>query len=325
MTRVLVLGGTAWLGARIAAGWAASGAEVFCLARGESGAAPEGCTLVRADRHDPSSYDGLVGEWDEVVELSYEPEFVGPALAALAPRAAHWTLVSTVSVYAGIDRPGADESAALVRPRDLTQYPDAKVAAEVTTAEHVGDRLLLARPGLIVGPGDTSDRFGYWTARLSRGGAALAPVTAGRHVQVIDVDDLAGWLVAAGARGLVGTVNAVGPSITMDEFFAEAMVVSGHADGLVMADDDELRSQGVNHWAGPRSLPLWVPRDLNVINQLSRQAFVEAGGMTRPLQATLQRTLADELARGIDRERRSGLTAAEEAAASAAILEARAG
>ncbi len=130
MRRVLVLGGTGWLGREVARAAVAAGAEVVCLARGESGSVPEGARLVRADRRLPGAFDQLTGEWDEVIEFAYDPELVAPALDSVAERASHWTLVSTVSVYAGNDEPGVDESAALVEPRDLTQYPDAKVAAE---------------------------------------------------------------------------------------------------------------------------------------------------------------------------------------------------
>ena len=171
MTRVLVLGGTAWLGARVARAWHEQGAEVVCLARGSAGSAPPGVRLVRADRTQPSAYDEVTGPWDEVIELSYAPELVTGALRALSHDAAHWTLVSSVSVYARNDEPDADESADLVDPRDLSQYANAKVAAERATVDAIGDRLFIARPGLILGPGDPSDRFGYWLL----GGRRVAP------------------------------------------------------------------------------------------------------------------------------------------------------
>ncbi len=100
------------------------------------------------------------GEWDEVIELSHELDLVEPALDALADAAAHWTLVSTVSVYARNDEPGADETADVVEPTDLSKYADAKVAAERSSAARLGSRLLIGRPGLIVGPGDPSDGSG---------------------------------------------------------------------------------------------------------------------------------------------------------------------
>ena len=152
MRRVLVLGGTGWLGHEVARAARDSGAEVTCLARGDSGDVPDGTQLVRADRRLQGAYDRVMGEWDDVVELSSEPQLVQSALDALAPHASHWTLVSTVSVYADNSTPGADESAEVVEPRDLTSYADAKVSAERVSRARLQDRLLTARPGLIVGP-----------------------------------------------------------------------------------------------------------------------------------------------------------------------------
>ena len=316
--RVLILGGTGWLGRRVAAVAVASGAEVVCLARGTSGKVPEGARLIAADRREPGAYAEATGDWDEVVEVAYEAELVEPGLVALAPRAAHWTLVSTVSVYASDDEPNADESAALVEPTDPAGYADAKVIAERMSADHLGDRLLIARPGLIVGPGDGSDRFGYWPARLARGGRVIVPMAAGRHAQVIDVDDLAAWIELAGRKRALGAVNAVGDSHAMADFFSEAVEVTDFSGELVALDDDTLVAEDVHYWAGPRSLPLWLPVEAKGFAQRSNAAYRASGGALRPLGETLARSLADERERGIDRPRRSGLAAEDEAA----ILEA---
>lgn len=315
MRRVLVLGGTAWLGREIARVAVAGGAEVVCLARGESGPVPDGARLIRADRTRPGAYDGLDGDWDEVVELAYDPILVGSALAALGDRARHWTLVSSVSVYRDTDRPGADETAEVVEPLDPADYAQAKVAAERATAARLGDRLLTVRPGLIVGPGDPTDRFGYWPARLHRGGRVLTPATGGRHVQVIDVGDLADWIVAAGTAGRTGTIDAVGARHNFAEFLAEAQAVTGFTGELVPASDDRLIAAGVRFWAGPRSLPLWLPAEDGGLVQRSNARYLAAGGRIRPLRETIERVRADEVARGVDRVRRSGLGADEEAEA----------
>ena len=312
MRRVLVLGGTGWLGREVAREAVEQGAEVVCLARGESGPVPDGARLVKADRTNPDAYRQLEGQWDEVVEVAHEPELINPALDALADRAAHWTLVSTISVYERNDEPGADESAEVVEPRDLTRYPDAKVAAERISAERLPGRLLIARPGLIVGPGDRSDRFGYWPARLRRGGRVLTPATAGRHVQVIDVSDLAAWIVTAGRAQVTGSINAVGEVHAMDDFFSAACEVTGVRGDLVAVEDETLLAHQVQYWAGPRSLPLWVPQDYTGFARRDGSAFLRTGGRLRSLQETLTRSLGDEVARGPDRPRRSGLTPAEE-------------
>lgn len=310
--RVLVLGGTGWLGREIVRETVEEGAEVVCLARGESGSVPTGARLVRADRRSPDAYDEVLHDWDEVVELAYEPELVTPALDALADHAAHWTLVSTVSVYERNDEPGADESAGVVTPRNLSEYPDAKVAAERATSDRLGSRLSIARPGLIVGPGDPTDRFGYWPARFSRTGPVLVPNTAGRFVQAIDVADLAAWIRESGRSGLGGVVNAVGEIHEMEDFLQAAAAVAGFDGELVAVEDDVLVANGVQYWAGPKSIPLWLPLSDAGFAQRSGSLFLESGGRVRPLRETLSRVLDDERARGVDRPRRSGLTMLEE-------------
>ncbi|MDQ1084862.1 MULTISPECIES: NAD-dependent epimerase/dehydratase family protein [Microbacterium] len=313
MRRVLILGGTAWLGRAIARAAVARGAEVTCLARGEGGGVSPGSRLVRADRRDPRAYDALDGDWDDVVEVSWDPGFVASALDALARRAAHWTLVSSVSVYARADVPFADETADLVEPTDLDQYADAKVHAERLTTARVGDRALLARAGLIVGPGDPTDRFGYWPARFARGGRVLTPRTADRSVQGIDVDDLADWIERAGRNGITGPVNAVGEELPLAAVLTSARDAAGTESETVALDDDTLLARGVQHWMGPRSLPLWLPPEAHGFSRRSDAAFVASGGRRRPLSETMRRTLDDERARGLDRARRAGLTLDEEA------------
>lgn len=313
MRRMLILGGTAWLGRAIAAAALASGAHVVCLARGEAGAVIPGSRLVRADRRSSDAYDALDGEWDDVVELSWDPEFVASGLDALADRAEHWTLVSSVSVYARSDIPLADEDAELVEPADLSQYADAKVHAERLTAARLGDRALLARAGLIVGPGDPTDRFGYWPARFARGGRVLTPDPHGRYVQGIDVDDLAAWIERAGRAGVTGPINAVGEEYPLAAVLAAAADAAGTPGDKVALDDVTLTARGVQHWMGERSLPLWLPAEARGFSRRSDAAFVASGGLRRPLAETMRRTLADERARGVDRPRRAGLTLREEA------------
>lgn len=322
MTRVLVLGGTSWLGREVARQWAARGADVTCLARGVSGEAPPGATLVRADRLEPGAYDAVAhSEWDEVVEVAWEAPLVTGALEALAARAAHWTLVSSISVYARSDEPGADESAELLPGTDLEDYGHAKVAAERASAAALGDRLLVARAGLIVGPGDRSDRFGYWVGRMALAGSedVLAPTLAGRAAQVIDVEDLAAFLVLGGTTGLAAVVNATGPVLPLQGVLRVAADVAGFSGRLREATDEQLEVAEVQPWAGPRSLPLWLPAGMEGFAQRDIRRFLDAGGSPRDIRPTLERTLDDERRRGLDRERRSGLRRQEELAVLASL------
>ena len=242
MTDVLVLGGTGWLSGRIAATWADAGASVTCLARGAR-EAPYGTTLVAGDRDAADAYDEVARrEWDEVVDISSNPVHVAAALEALAPRSRHWTYISTVSVYASNDEPGADESAELLVPAgpdDEEDYGRAKVRAEASVRDALGFRAAIVRPGLIVGPGDPTDRFGYWVGRfaLAGDGDVLAPDADGRGAQVIDVDDLAPFVQAVGRERWTGVVNAAGDPVALGEVLTLAREVAGHSGALVTASD----------------------------------------------------------------------------------------
>ncbi|HPT95498.1 MAG TPA: reductase [Microbacteriaceae bacterium] len=352
MRQVLILGGTAWLGREIAHAALAHGAEVTCLARGNSGEVASGARLVIADRAAPGAYDALLDrEWDDVIEISYDLGFVQGALAALTGRARHWTLVSSVSVYADDTTPGADERADLVEPTDLANYAHAKVAAERATQDAAPQRLLIARPGLIAGPGDGSDRFGYWPGRFAAAAcgpstattpstpsaantpsaASTSATTAPQHTQVllpdardratqaIDVRDLADWIVRAGEAGDTGVVNAVGDVHELVEVLDLAAEAAGFAGEWVVASDARLIAAGVHYWAGPHSLPLWLPNEARGFMRYKNDAYRAHGGMLRPLAATIADVRDDERERGLDRPRRSGLTRAEERAVIVAL------
>lgn len=317
---VLVLGGTAWLGGELARAAAARGARVTCLARGESGTPPDGVRWVTADRRDPAAYGEVSRErWDEVVDVSWQPGLVRSALRALAGRAAHWTYVSSASAYARDDEPGADESAATHEPlagdeASPDTYGPAKVACELACADAVGDRLLVARVGLIGGPGDRSDRFGYWPARFALAaeradGPVLVPDAAAQSSQTIDVRDLAGWLVERGERRTAGTFNVVGERTPLGDVLALARKAAGYTGEVVTADQDRLHEQGVGFWMGPESLPLWLYGDGYAgFAARSDAAAVAAGLVRRPLSETVADTLAWERELGLDRARRAGLS-----------------
>ncbi len=318
MTDILILGGTGWLSGRIAQQWLDRGAAVTCLTRGTR-PVPDGARGVDADRDAPDAYTAVSGQdWDEVIDVSSHPAHVRDAVRALADCAVHWSYVSSVSVYATNDRPDADESAPPAEPLgegEEYDYSRAKSAAEAAVRT-LGERAAITRPGLIVGAGDPTDRFGYWPARfaLAGDGPVLVPETAGLSAQVIDVDDLAGFVVSAGARGWRGVVNAAGPTRPLAEVIAAARAVAGHTGPVIEAEPAWLASHDVAYWAGDRSLPLWLPDDMPGFATRDGRAYRAAGGGIRPLEETLERVLADERALGLDRARRAGLTRADELA-----------
>jgi nucleoside-diphosphate-sugar epimerase len=321
--RILVLGGTAWLGGTVASLAVARGHDVTCLARGESGPVPDGAKHVRADRWAPGAYDEVAAsEWDAVIDVSWQPEQVRSALSALAPAARRWLYVSSISVYADHGTPGADESAPLLDPwsgsgeAPIEEYGGAKVSCETACTDAVeAERLLLARAGLIVGYGDRSDRFGYWPARFARAAArerVLAP-PADAPVQLIDVADLAQWLLHSAESGVAGTFDATGGPLTFGAV-AEACASVLGTDAELVAPDDGWLSDQVRPWAGPESLPLWLPRAA-LGGMVSRPAAAarEARLTTRPLEETVDDSARWEKQLGLDRDRRAGLTPGREA------------
>ncbi len=332
--QLLVLGGTGWLGNALASNAVASGHSVTCVARGESGALPAGAVWLKADRDQPDALAPLTGKsWDAVIDVSRQPGQVRRAAQALRGHAGLYVFVSSCSVYAVHDTPDEDERAALLAPLtgevmpDMSVYGEAKVACEHHVLDAFGsERALIARVGLIGGPGDATGRSGYWPWRMSRAAAQQAPVLVPHApalgTQLIDVRDLANWLIEAACFGTHGTFNVSGPTLTLAGHLAVAQQVAGHTGPLVHATPPWLMAQGVAPWMGPRSLPLWLPLpDYAGFCTRRRDAALAAGLITRPLADTLADTLQWELAQDPLRARKAGLTDTDEHSLLAALAQ----
>jgi 2'-hydroxyisoflavone reductase len=294
--RLLLLGGPRFLGRAMIDAALERGHELTLFNRGTTGADlyPE---LERIVGDRDGGLDGLRGRsWDAVVDTSgYLPRVVGASARLLGDAVGHYVFVSSISVYASF-RDVVDENAALAELSDPgsedvgRDYGALKALCEQEVEAALPGRATAVRAGLIVGPHDPTGRFTYWPHRIARGGDVLVPGPAWRPVQLVDVRDLAVWIVTAAEERLAGPFNATGPT-TMGAVVDAAKRVAGSTANAVLVDDAFLTAHEVGEWM---ELPLWVDpgsdgwqRFLEV--DVSRA--VGAGLAFRPLDDTVAATL----------------------------------
>ena len=299
--RILVLGGGRFLGRSFADAARARGHELTLFNRGRTN--PElhvGVERILGDRD--GGLGALAGrEWDAVVDPSgFFPRVVAASARALAGAAKSYLFVSSISVYAEPLARGMDESARVAKLADpegeeITgeTYGGLKALCEDRVREAFGDRALIVRPGLIVGPNDTTDRFPYWPRRLARGGEVLAPGSPDAPTQYIDARDLSAWMVALLERDVTGTFHATGPaeSITLGETLDRIARAVGGSARLVWMDEEFLKLQNVQPWL---ELPLWLPAADQALGTVSIARALDEGLKFRPLEETARDTLAWE-------------------------------
>jgi 2'-hydroxyisoflavone reductase len=315
--RILVVGGTRFLGRAIVNAALGHGHQVTLFNRGQTN--PElfpGLPVVHGDRvHDARLLAGRT--FDATIDVAgMGPDDVRPIAQVVSDSTERHVFISTVSVYADHSVPQVEGQAVLSTqddPNPAAAYGTGKAEAERLVGEIFGDRALVVRPGLIVGPHDPTDRFAYWPRRVARGGRVLAPGGAGHSAQFIDVRDLAAWIVTATEQGLGGTYNAAGHPTTLGEVLARCQqVITGATSSLVWVDDHALVSAGVAPWMG---IPLWILpglRGWEAANEAGIDKALRAGLRFRPLEETIVDTLAWDLARGGPAPGREGLSAERE-------------
>jgi len=293
--RLLVLGGTLFVGRHVVYAALTRGHEVTLFHRGRTnpGLFPE-LEHVLGDREE--SIAALAGRsFDAVVDPSgYVPRVVHAAAEAIA--ADLYLFVSSISVYGDGPLPVTEESPVreLAEASEDVQrfYGELKAASEEAVRDACGDRALVVRPGLVVGPHDPTNRFTYWVTRIAAGGEVLAPAPPERRVQFVDVRDLAEWLVRLLEDGVAGTFNAVADPLALGALLEECRAVSGSDARFTWVDDGLLVEAGVEPYS---ELPLWIPLADPAYGRFGAVANerAKAAGLTsRPLADTIAATLA---------------------------------
>ncbi|SNY28528.1 NAD-dependent epimerase/dehydratase family protein [Paractinoplanes atraurantiacus] len=287
---LLVLGGTRFAGRAVVEAALAAGHDVTLFHRGltNPGLFPQ-AESVFGDR--TADLAALAGRsFDAVLDVAgYHPDVVAKSVGALAGRTARYVFISSASVYADQSVPPVEGAPTL----SDDSYGGRKAACERVVLDGFGDRALIARPGLIAGPYDPTERFPHWPRRLARGGRVLAPGDPADPAQFIDVRDLARWLVTTEASGVM---NAVGETMPMAALLDVCRAVAGVPAELVWVPTSELLGAGLDPWMG---VPLWIADPEWSAANLVDGSRARAAGLTpRPVTETVADTLAWDRARG---------------------------
>lgn len=309
--KILILGGTGFIGPNEVKYALARGHKVTVFNRGKThpGELPAGVEQLIGDRN--GQLDALKNrKWDVVIDNpTMLPKWVRDAAEILQGNVERYIFISTISVYDNVSKPGVDETAPVAKytgadPMKETRdtviashfalYGPLKALSEKEVEKWFPGKSLIIRPGLIVGPGDESDRFTYWPVRIDRGGEVLAPGDPSDPVQIIDARDLAEWTIRMAEQGTTGTYNATGPD--------KRLTMGGMLDGIKTALDAKsarftwvpakfLEKQKVSPWS---DMPVWIPpgSEDGGTGAVSNARAVAQGLTFRPLAVTARDTLA---------------------------------
>lgn len=323
--KLLMLGGTEFVGRAITEEALDRGWEVTVFHRGHH-APPPGASALHGDRTAPGGLAALAaGEWDLVVDTwSGAPTAVRDSARLLRERTGRYAYVSSRSVYAYPAPAGLDEDGPLVEgspDAGSTSYAEDKRGAEIAALEAFGDRALLVRAGLILGPYENVGRLPWWLNRTARGGPVLAPGPRELPVQYIDVRDLARWTLDAAEAGRDGAYNLVSPvgHATMGSLLDACVATTGGGAELRWTDPAVLQEAGVEPWT---ELPIWIPEGAPYSHMHGGDVSkaLAAGLKCRPVEETVADTWAwlrtlggvapqrpDRSAKGISAEREAAL------------------
>lgn len=309
--RILILGGTGFIGPDEVRYAVARGHKVTVFNRGKThpGILPPGVEQLVGDRS-TGQLDALKKrQWDVVIDdPTTVPKWVRDVGAILKGNIDRYIFISTISVYGDIAKAGADEATpveqyhgadAMKETRDsviashFALYGPLKALSEKEAEKWFPGKTLIIRPGLIVGPGDETDRFTYWPVRIDRGGEVLAPGDPSDPVQFIDARDLAEWTVRMAEKEATGVYNATGPAqrLTIGSMLEEIRSALGAKATFTWVPATFLEKEKVSPWS---DMPVWVPpvgSDAG-LGQISNRRAIEEGLTFRPLAETARDTLA---------------------------------
>jgi 2'-hydroxyisoflavone reductase len=312
--RILILGGTGFIGPALVEIALAHGHSVSVFNRGitekRKGALPDNVDRLIGDR-DPDKGEGLKAlagkQWDACIDdTGYFPRMVKASAELLAPNIKQYIFTSSISAYAKNDVEGADEMAELAALDDPTvetmgaqyeNYGGLKVLCEQAAEKAMPGKTTIVRPGFIVGPGDGTDRFTYWPVRVSKGGEVLCPGTPDDPIQIIDVRDLAAFLLLLAERSIVGQYNACGPKdkLGWGEMLAACKTACPPSGGSPGRDATLtwVSTQFLVDHPDQIDLPLWVPYrgESKGFHTWSNARAVKAGLTFRPIEVTCRDTL----------------------------------
>ncbi|MDX6504398.1 MAG: hypothetical protein QOE29_1523, partial [Gaiellaceae bacterium] len=310
--------GTGFVGRNVAADAVARGHAVTTFSRGRILAPlPPGVQQLYGDR-DGDLSALAEGSWDIAIDCdSYDPQAARTRMAAdlLAEQVERYAYISSVRAYASFTEPPA-EGAPRLNDAAAECYGARKGACEAVVEDVFGERALLIRPGVIVGPDDPRDRYTWWCLRLAGDGRTVAPAPRERPMQLIDVRDLAAWLVQLAEDGATGPFNAAGPRSTLGAILEQTRTAVGGTTELVWLDEAFLQEQGIGEWY---ELPLWLPDPaFRHLPDVPIDRALAAGLTFRPFEETARDTLAWARSERGDRPWEAGLSPEREASLLAA-------
>jgi len=321
--KILILGGTVFVGRHLVEAAQARGHEVTLFNRGRQPDLFPKTEKLTGDR-DAGDLDALSGRsWDVVLDTcGYVPRVVRQSARLLSGSASRYVFISSISVYADVSALGVDEDGQLGTLEDETTeeivgdtYGPLKVLCERETQAAFPDGALIIRPGFIVGPHDPTDRFTFWPHRVALGGDVLAPGDPGQPVQIIDARDLAEWTIRLVEQGAAGIYNATGPEypLTLGEILQTCKSVSDSGARLIWVPDEFLKE---NQADSTRLLPFYIPASSGQAGIMGASiAQAVAAGLTfRPLADTINDTLTWDNSRPADIARKVGLGPEQERA-----------